>query len=73
MRTIMSISLSDELLSKVKIKMKQQDTSSSELVRTALAEYFFKEEFSRLRKKALLEALKRGKIYSDEEIFKKVS
>ena len=73
MRNVVSLSLSDELLNKVKKEMKKQDTSSSELMRRALADYFFKEEFSRLRKKALLEAVKKGNVYSDEDIFKKVS
>ncbi|MCX5776948.1 MAG: hypothetical protein NTX32_04905 [Candidatus Firestonebacteria bacterium] len=73
MRNVVSLRLPDELLSKVKKEMKRQDTSFSELMKMALDDYFFKEEFFRLRKKALLQSVKKGKVYSDEDIFKRVS
>lgn len=73
MRNVVSISLPDDLLNKVKKQTKKENATLSEVVKKALNEYLFKTEFANLRRKALTEAIKRGIRLTDEEIFKEVS
>lgn len=73
MRNSVSISLPDAMFKQLKGESKKENANSSEVVRKALREYFFREEFARLRRKAMIEATKRGIHLSEEEIFKQVS
>lgn len=73
MRNSVSISLPDVIFKELKNETKKEGANSSEIVRKALREYFFKEEFVRLRRKAMIEAAKRGIHLTEEEIFKQVS
>ncbi len=73
MRHSVSISLPDGIYKQLKIQCKKEDATSSEIVRQALRVYFFRKEFDRLRRKARIEAEKRGIELTEEEIFKKVS
>ena len=73
MRNTLTISLPDNLLKKIKHQTKKESANCSELIRRALNEYFFAVEFKRLRQNALIDMEKKGRSFSDEEIFKKVS
>lgn len=73
MRNSVSISLPDAMLKQLKSENKKENANSSEIVRKALREYFFREEFARLRRKAMIEAVKRGIRLTEEEIFAQVS
>ncbi|MEK6732472.1 MAG: ribbon-helix-helix protein, CopG family [Candidatus Omnitrophota bacterium] len=73
MRQSVSISLPKAVVKQLKYQCKVERASSSEIVREALREHFFRTEFSRLRRKAMLEAARKGIHLSEEDIFKKVS
>lgn len=73
MRNSVSISLPDAIFKQLKNESKVENANSSEIVRKALREYFFREEFTRLRRKAVIEAVKRGIHLTEEEIFEQVS
>lgn len=73
MRNSVSISLPDVIFKQLKNESKKENAHSSEIVRKALREYFFREEFARLRRKAMIEAAKRGIRLTEEEIFEQVS
>ena len=73
MRHSVSISLPGKVFRQLKERCNQEDANGSEIVRRALREYFFRAEFSRLRRKVMMEAAKRGVFPSEEEIFKQVS
>jgi predicted transcriptional regulator len=73
MRNSVSISLPDAMYEQLKKENKKENANSSEIVRKALREYFFREEFARLHRKAMIEAAKRGIRLTEEEIFKRVS
>lgn len=73
MRHSVSISLPDGIYRQFKAECKKENANGSEIVRGALRAYFFRREFALLRKKAMLEAAKRGISLTEEEIFKKVS
>ena len=73
MRNVVSISLPDKLLKKVRVQTKRENSTSSELVRKALNDYFFKTEFGRLRNKAMIELAKKKIVLTEEKIFKQIS
>lgn len=73
MRHSVSISLPDGIFEQFKSQCKKENANGSEIMRQALRTYFFRKEFSRLRKKAVLEAARRGIHLTEEEIFKQVS
>ena len=73
MRQSVSISLPKVVAKQLKYQCKIERASSSEIVREALREHFFRSEFSRLRRKAMLEVAKKGINLSEEDIFKQVS
>lgn len=73
MRHSVSISLPDGMYKQLKAECKKENVNGGEIVRRALRAYFFRREFARLRKKAMLEAAKRGISLTEEEIFAKVS
>ena len=73
MRNIVSISLPENLLKKVRRESKKENITSSELIRKTLNGYFFITEFRQIQQKALSEVKKKGLKLTDEEIFKRVS
>jgi metal-responsive CopG/Arc/MetJ family transcriptional regulator len=73
MRNSVSISLPDGILKQLKNECEKENANGSEIIREALRAYFFRKEFSRLRRKAIIESAKRGITLTDEEIFKQVS
>jgi len=72
MREIISVSLTKDLKKKLEELSKSLQNSKSEIVKQALRQFFAKEEFKNLRGKMIPEAKKRG-IYTDEDVFEKVS
>lgn len=73
MRHSVSISLPEGIFKQLRAQCREMNANWSEIVREALREYFFRTRFSRLRRKAMIEAAKHGISLSEEEIFKKVS
>lgn len=73
MRNSVSISLPDAMFKQLKNESRKENANSSEVVRKALREYFFREEFAHLHRKAMIEAAKRGIHLTEEEIFEQVS
>lgn len=73
MRHSVSISLPESIFREFRVYCKKEKASASEIIRQALRAYFFKREFSRLRRLAMIEAAKRGINITEEEIFKQVS
>lgn len=73
MRNSVSISLPTVVLRQLKAKSKEESTSWSQIVREALRQYFFKAEFNRLRRKAMIEAARKGIRVTEEEILRQVS
>jgi predicted transcriptional regulator len=72
MREVISISLTKELKKKLEELSKNSQSSKSAIVKQALRQFFAKEEFANLRGKMVPKAEKRG-IYTDEDVFEKVS
>ncbi|HZX35492.1 MAG TPA: ribbon-helix-helix protein, CopG family [Thermodesulfobacteriota bacterium] len=72
MRETITISLPPALKKKLADATKREHTNQSDIVREALRQYFAREEFQRLRKLLLPEAEQQG-IFTDEDVFKKVS
>lgn len=70
MRSIVSVSLPTKILNNLKSESKKENANLSEIIRRALSDYFFRTEFERLRKKAMLESAKRGIRITEEEILK---
>ena len=73
MRHSVSISLPAGIFKEFKGYCRKENASASEIIRQALRVYFFRREFSNLRRLAMLEAAKRGINITEEEIFKQVS
>lgn len=73
MRQSVSISLPKDVAKQLKYQCKIEKASSSEIVREALREHFFRTEFTRVRRKCMVEAAKRGIHLTEEDIFKQVS
>jgi predicted transcriptional regulator len=73
MRNSVSISLPDGIFKQLRSESKKENANLSEIVRKALREYFFKAEFARLHRKAMIEAAKKGIHLTEEEIFRQVS
>lgn len=72
MREVISVSLTKDLKEKLEKLSKSLENSKSEIVKQALRQFFAKEEFKNLRVKMIPEAKKRG-IYTDEDVFEKIS
>jgi metal-responsive CopG/Arc/MetJ family transcriptional regulator len=72
MRQTITISLPKPIKQKLDKLTKLEQINRSDIVREALREYLVKQEFRRLRKMLVPEAEKRG-IYTDEDVFRKVS
>ncbi|MBF0478077.1 MAG: CopG family transcriptional regulator [Candidatus Omnitrophica bacterium] len=73
MRNIVAISLPQALLNKLQSEAKQEHTSRSEIIRQALNEHFFTRELSKIREKASTEMIRKGKVYTEEQIFNEIS
>lgn len=72
MRETITISLPKTLKKKLDLQVKQEHINRSDIVREALRDYFTLQEFRRLRAQMIPFAEKRG-IYTDEDVFRKVS
>lgn len=72
MRKTLTISLPEGVSRKLDRATRRAHSTRSDVVREALSQYFIREEISRLRARALPYAKKR-RIYSDEDVFKRVS
>ena len=73
MRNSVSISLPDGILQQLKSYCQREHANGSEVTRRALREFFYHQEFSRIRDKFQLEIKKKGLHFTEEEIFKQVS
>lgn len=72
MRKTITISLPEKVKKILDKITEQKHLNRSEVVREALRQYFSRQEFRRLRGLMLPEAEKRD-IYTDEDVFRKVS
>ncbi len=72
MRETITVSLPKILKKKLDRQVKQEHINRSDIVREALRDYFTLQEFRRLRAKMIPLAEKQG-IYTDEDVFRKVS
>lgn len=72
MRTVVSISLSEDLASELQKVAKEAGRSKSGVVKEALRAYLWESRFLKLRKKMVSKAETRG-LLTDEDVFKAVS
>jgi metal-responsive CopG/Arc/MetJ family transcriptional regulator len=72
MRETITISLPQSVKQKLDRVIKRQHLNRSDVVREALRQYLAREEFQRLRGLLVPEGERRG-LYTDEDIFRKVS
>jgi len=72
MRETITISIPQSLKKMLNAVTKKEHLNTSEIVREALRQYFARQEFRKLRGLMIPEAEDRG-IYSDEDVFRKVS
>lgn len=72
MRETVSISLPEEIKAALDEAVAEEGISRSDLVRQALRDYLFVRQFRRLRQELIPHAEEHG-IYSDEDVFKRVS
>ena len=72
MRQTITLSLPGWLRKRLEAVTREEDVSRSDIVRTALQQYFATREFRKLRGKGLREAEQLG-YFTDEEIFRKIS
>lgn len=72
MRQTITISLPAALKKKLTEAVKQEHTNRSDIVREALRQYFAREEFQRLRGIMVPKAARTG-VFTDEDVFKKIS
>lgn len=72
MRETITISLPKSIKQKLDRVIKRQHVNRSDVVREALLQYFAREEFRRLRGLLVPEGERRG-LYTDEDVFRKVS
>lgn len=72
MRKVLTISVDDELKSKIDNFAKEYHVSRSELIKKALRKYFYLQEFRKLRSELIPYAEAKG-YFTDEDIFKDFS
>lgn len=72
MRETVSISLPEEVKTALDEAVAEEGVSRSDLVRQALQDYLFVRRFRRLRQELIPYAEAQG-VYSDEDVFKRVS
>ncbi|MFQ5354597.1 MAG: CopG family ribbon-helix-helix protein [Thermodesulfobacteriota bacterium] len=72
MRETITVSLPAGLKKKLTEATRREQTNRSDIVREALRQYFAREEFRKLRGIMVPEAERRG-LFTDEDIFRKIS
>jgi len=72
MRETLTISIPKSLRKKLDDMMKEEHLNRSDIIREALRQYLAKQEFRRLRNLMVPQAEEKG-IYTDEDVFRKVS
>ncbi len=72
MRETVSISLPQDVKEELDEAVAEEGVSRSDLVRQALRDFLFVRQFRRLRQELIPHAEAQG-IYSDEDVFKRVS
>ena len=72
MRETITISLSKNMKKKLDIMTKKERLNRSDVIREALRQYFVIQEFRRLRQR-MLNGATASEIYTDEDVFSKVS
>lgn len=72
MRTVISVSLPEEMASKLNKVAKESGMAKSEIIKESLRAYLWKGRFKGL-KKNLVRKAKRAGIVTDEDVFKAVS
>jgi len=72
MRETITISLPKSLRQKLDGMIKKEHLNRSDIIREALRQYFARQEFQRLRDMMVPEGERRG-LYTDEDVFRKVS
>lgn len=73
MRHAVSISLPDAIFQQFKSYCRREHANGSEVARRALREFFYHQEFAKVRSKFQMAAKRKGLHFSEEEIFKRVS
>ncbi|MCS7150931.1 MAG: ribbon-helix-helix domain-containing protein [Endomicrobia bacterium] len=73
MRITATISIPKTLFEEIKKISKEEETTRSELIRQALREYLIRKKFERARNKLMLEAVRKGVIMTEKEIFDEIS
>lgn len=72
MRETVTISIPKSLRQKLDMLTKKEHLNRSDIIREALRQYFARQEFRRLRDLMIPEAEQKG-IYTDEDVFRRVS
>lgn len=72
MRTVISVSLTDDMASELNKAAKQSGLTKSGIIKEALRAYLWEDRFAKLRKAMTAKAAKKG-ILTDEDVFKAVS
>ena len=72
MRQTTTLSLPGWLLKKLQQVTRQEDVSQSDIVRTALQQFFARREFEVLRGRTMKQARSLG-LYTDDDIFHRIS
>lgn len=72
MKETITISVPKSIKQKLDWTIKKEHLNRSDIIREALRQYFARQEFYRLRQLMLPEAESQG-IYTDEDVFRKVS
>ncbi len=72
MRETVSISLPEDVKEELDEAVAEEGVSRSDLVRQALRDFLFVRQFRRLRQELIPHAEAQG-IYSDEDVFKRIS
>jgi metal-responsive CopG/Arc/MetJ family transcriptional regulator len=72
MRETITISIPKSMRRKLDRLTKQESLNRSDIVREALRQYINRQEFYRLRNLMIPEAEQKG-IYTDEDVFRKIS
>lgn len=72
MRETITISLPGSLRERLDQMVETAQVNRSDVVREALRQYLQREEFQRLRRKMIPQAQAQG-IYTDEDVFEKIS
>ena len=72
MRSIITISLPQEVRKQLDSVSKSDGVSRSDIIRESVRDYLFIRQFRALRKRMVLKASRRG-IYIDQDVFNRVS